>query len=294
MEDLGPAWFTIKKTTEKGETEIGVKRTDLIIKGAQGYNLYCSHFEPTSAKPGVIEESKEIKPRPCVIYLHGNCSSRLEGMEIIDYILPMDMSVFCFDFAGCGMSEGEFISLGWHERDDLEKVVEYLRSIPDRVSSIGLWGRSMGAVTALMYAEKDLSIGGMVIDSPYSDLKLLVKDLAKNNTKIPALLVSGALKFVKHSVKKRAGFDLSTVKPSAHVGHCFVPALFGIADDDEMVPPNHHGELLYEKFGGDKNILHFTGGHNGERPKFFMNSASIFLQNTLRPKIADIVQPVLH
>ncbi len=210
-------------------------------------------------------------------------------MDIIDYILPIDMSVFCFDFAGCGMSEGEFISLGWHERDDLEKVVEYLRSIPDRVSSIGLWGRSMGAVTALMYAEKDLSIGGMVIDSPYSDLKLLVKDLAKNNTKIPALLVSGALKFVKHSVKKRAGFDLSTVKPSAHVAHCFVPALFGIADDDEMVPPNHHGELLYEKFGGDKNLLHFTGGHNGERPKFFMNSAAIFLQNTLRPKIADIV-----
>jgi hypothetical protein len=37
----------------------------------------------------------------------------------------------------------------------------------------------MGAVTALMYAEKDLSIAGMVLDSPFSDLKLLVKDLAR-------------------------------------------------------------------------------------------------------------------
>ena len=37
----------------------------------------------------------------------------------------------------------------------------------------------MGAVTALMYSERDLNIGGMVLDSPFSDLKLLVKDLAK-------------------------------------------------------------------------------------------------------------------
>ena len=194
----------------------------------------------------------------------------------------MNMSVFCFDFAGCGMSEGEYVSLGYHESDDLEIVVDYLRKLPGRVSTIGLWGRSMGAVTALMYAEKDLSIGGMVLDSPFSDLKVLVKDLAKSNTKAPSLVISGALKFVKASVQKRAGFDLTTVKPIAHVGHCYVPALFAVAKDDELVTPGHHGELLYEKYAGDKNIVKFEGGHNGERPNFFMDSASIFLQNTLR------------
>ena len=54
----------------------------------------------------------------------------------------------------------------------------------------------MGAVTALMYSERDLNIGGMVLDSPFSDLKLLVKDLAKTYSNIPSLLISGALKFV--------------------------------------------------------------------------------------------------
>jgi hypothetical protein len=38
------------------------------------------------------------------------------------------------------------------------------------VSTIGLWGRSMGAVTALMYADYDPSIGGLVLDSPFSNL----------------------------------------------------------------------------------------------------------------------------
>jgi dienelactone hydrolase len=67
------------------------------------------------------------------------------------------------------MSEGDYISLGWYERDDLAVVVEYLRGT-GKVSTIGLWGRSMGAVTALLHGDRDPSIAGMVLDSPFSDL----------------------------------------------------------------------------------------------------------------------------
>ena len=44
---------------------------------------------------------------------------------------------------GCGISEGEYISLGYYERNDLDCVIQYLRDHKD-VSTIGLWGRSMG------------------------------------------------------------------------------------------------------------------------------------------------------
>lgn len=201
--------------------------------------MECSHFEPTGLATEESEASCQnmMGPIPCVIYLHGNCASRLEALSLVDHILPMGMSLFCFDFAGCGLSEGEFVSLGWHERDDLEIVVDFLRKQKTKVSTIGLWGRSMGAVTALMYAEKDLSIGGMVLDSPFSDLKVLVKDLAKTHSNVPSVLVNGALTFVKNSVKKRAHFDISNVKPLSHADHCYVPALFGVATDDELISP---------------------------------------------------------
>ena len=160
-------------------------RTDITITNPRNLKLQCSFWEPkvTNYKP------------PCVIYLHGNCSSRVEALSVIECILPLGMSVFSFDFAGCGLSDGDFISLGWHERDDLETIIDYLRSI--KISSIGLWGRSMGAVTALMYAERDLSIGGMVLDSPYSDLKLLIRDVAIYDMNIPSHMVHGVLKFIK-------------------------------------------------------------------------------------------------
>ncbi len=52
---------------------------------------------------------------PCVIYLHGNCSSRIEGQQAAKVLLPMGMTVFTFDFSGCGRSDGEWVTLGYKE-----------------------------------------------------------------------------------------------------------------------------------------------------------------------------------
>lgn len=144
---------------------------------------------------------------PCVIYMHGNSSARVEALESVTVLLPANITVFCFDFAGCGHSEGEYISLGWYEREDLQIIVEYLRK-ERRVSTIGLWGRSMGAATALLYADRDPSIAGMVLDSPFSKLSDLTDELAKTYTKIPNLLVKGVMKLIRSSVKSKAKFDI--------------------------------------------------------------------------------------
>lgn len=105
--------------------------------------------------------------------MHGNSSCRLEALDLVQYVLQANMTLFCFDFPGCGRSEGEFISLGWYERDDVNVIVNYLRA-ERKVNTVGLWGRSMGAATALLHANRDPSIAGMVVDSGFADLKQLV------------------------------------------------------------------------------------------------------------------------
>lgn len=59
------------------------------------------------------------------------------------------------------MSDGEYVSLGYWEKQDVAAVVEYLRGT-GRITTIGLWGRSMGAVTALLYSREDPSVAAMV------------------------------------------------------------------------------------------------------------------------------------
>ena len=70
----------------------------------------------------------------------------------VSMLLPANVTVVALDFAGSGLSEGEYISLGWYERDDVKVVTDYLRE-SGRTSTIGLWGRSMGAATALLHAD---------------------------------------------------------------------------------------------------------------------------------------------
>ena len=143
-----------------------------------------------------------------MIYLHGNSSARVEALPQLAPCLSIGASVFAFDFAGSGQSEGEWVSLGHWERDDLATVIEHLSSPTRRVlwlkharvcvrsvarasrrrllrnrrrrrsresvSTIGLWGRSMGAVTALLHTARDPSIAAMVCDSAFADLEQLV------------------------------------------------------------------------------------------------------------------------
>ena len=86
-----------------------------------------------------------------VVYMHGNAGCLVEGMEYYrDLVLEKGMNFFAFDFSGCGNSEGDWVTLGWKERADLATVIDYLRS-SGTVSKIGLWGRSMGAVTSILY-----------------------------------------------------------------------------------------------------------------------------------------------
>jgi len=144
--------------------------------------------------------------------MHGNSSSRVEAVDIAPFVLGANMTLFCFDFAGCGKSEGEFISLGWHERDDVNVIVNYLRE-HRKVNTIGLWGRSMGAATALLHSNRDHSIAGMVLDSAFADLRQLVGELARTHTKVPGFLVSTALSLIRGSVSSRADFDIYNLKP---------------------------------------------------------------------------------
>jgi len=100
-------------------------------------------------------------PLPCIVYMHGNSSARMEALPQLSLCLSLGITMVALDFAGSGHSEGDFVSLGYFEKDDLKYVIEYLRA-SGRVSRIALWGRSMGAVTALMHGERDPSLAAMV------------------------------------------------------------------------------------------------------------------------------------
>merc|ERR1740138_913399 len=254
MSDMGTEKFRIGRKI--------YKREDIQLTNSRGHVLECSHFRPYDVPPG-CGMARDANGRlcegdgkvPCVIYLHGNRSSRLEALDTLHELLPRNISVFCLDFSGSGKSEGEYISLGHYEEQDLEAVVQYLRS-SSHTSSVGIWGRSMGGATAVLRAAKDRTLAGCVIDSAFSDLPTVAREVAKTlSPRVPDFLLSMALQSVRGEIQARANFDIEELLPIRHAPVASSPALFVVAKEDGFIPPHHTYDLHRAWGGSDKKLV---------------------------------------
>jgi len=234
--------------------------------------MKASFIEPTQP----FRVNKEM---PVVIYLHGNSSSRMEGMKVASEILHRGINLFIFDFAGCGLSEGEYISLGWYEKDDLKTVVDFVQKLPG-VGKVGLWGRSMGAVTALFFAQSDNRISAACYDSPFSDFVKLTKDVIKKYVYIPNFLFETILIFVRRTIQEKNGFDIYKLIPIKCAKEIHIPGFFVHAINDELVSSDHTMEI-FNSYAGEKILNICEGNHNTKRPKNIQERIGAFFSKHL-------------
>uniref|UniRef100_A0A6B2L2K4 Serine aminopeptidase S33 domain-containing protein n=1 Tax=Arcella intermedia TaxID=1963864 RepID=A0A6B2L2K4_9EUKA len=288
--DLGPNQL---KITGKDYT-----RTDFNIfkiKNCDGLNIACSLYQPFDPK-----EKGPLPTKTCVIYLHGNAGCRLDAMDCLDLVSFYDLSLCCFDFCGCGLSEGDFVTLGWNEKHDIEVVMEYLIE-HEKFSSFILWGRSMGAVSILLYLDllgkeqpKKLEpILGVILDSPFSNLYTLASELAQSQGKwIVTPLVSLGLYGLRKAIRKKVNFDIKEMDLLPIVGKLTTPALFLHGKDDDFVIPEHSAKLFKSYGSTQKTYQLVKGTHNCCRGSDFYDHASVFIFNTLNAaKLTEKKEP---
>ena len=278
----------IRPPKEKyNESELGNKtfyyQNKKIIRS--DYNILVTKKNIIKSSFFQITNSNEEKLHlPLIIYLHGNCSSRLEGLYLLPFLIPYNINLFVYDFAGCGLSEGEFISLGFHEKNDLKIIINFLFKFP-HVKKIGLWGHSMGAATSLMYTPLDNRIKCVCSDSSFSEFFVLAKELAKKKINFPDVILNGVLNVLKNTIKNKNNFDINEINPLNDVKKINVPVFFVHAMKDELINLEHSLKL-YENCSvedGKKFILICEGSHNSIRPKNVIekicNFFNIYLNN---------------
>lgn len=256
---------------------VAYRRVDVDLEGALGQLLRCSLYEP---------EIRGADPSPCVIYLHGNSGSRCDAIDAVRLLLPAGISVFALDLGGSGISEGEHVTLGVRETLDVAVVVAHLRR-GGRVDRVGIWGRSMGAVTALLYANRDPSIAGIVLDSPFSSLTALMSELvddffSASYIAAPRAATRLALGWMRSSIKARAGFDIHDLDVLRTVATTHCPALFAHGADDDFIRPAH-SRALRDAYAGEKEFLVFDGDHNSPRPTPFFDATLVFFTRAMYP-----------
>lgn len=251
-------------------------RHPLVIENKRNQHIIGSLFHTADS---------ELKPGPCVIYLHGNASAQLEGQFLVPNFCPYDIYVFVYDAVGCGCSDGDYISLGYYEKQDIEEIMEFLNA-NFNLGPFALWGRSMGAATAVL--AKSRLLQSIVVDSAYTSIPSLVEAIAKS-IGVPRFVIPTALWYLRNKVENIAKFDFSQVSPLESAKTARIPAVFGHAVQDQFVPYQMGLRIFHNYRCNDKIFVSFEKGkHNSRRDADWIRTSVEFVMTRFGMEVYDI------
>jgi fermentation-respiration switch protein FrsA (DUF1100 family) len=219
-----------------------------------------------------------------IIMVHGNGYNRNDpeiGMlDIAASLVDRDFSVLMFDLHGFGESEGNTVSGGYYEKQDLEGAVAYVKG--QGFQSIGVLGFSMGAVASLLAAAEDTEIDAVVSDSSYADLNDIMEPEFSKRTKAPRFF----LRPILFMVRVMFGVDFTAVRPVAVVSQIAPrPVFFIHGEADDMISVDHAERLLAASQNtGDQLWIVPQTGHTQafkEYPEEFISRVTFFFDESL-------------
>ena len=101
----------------------------------------------------------------------------------------------------------------------------------------------MGAVTAITYASLEpFRISKMILDSPFSSFRQLVKEVVNTKTGLPDFLFASILDKIEEKIKSKTSFNLMNIDLKANIkekGMKSIPCMFLISKDDKLIKPSH-------------------------------------------------------
>jgi pimeloyl-ACP methyl ester carboxylesterase len=186
---------------------------------------------------------------PHLIFVHGIGGQRTaDGALELASILARDSgyNVLVFDLRAHGTSDGDQVSGGYFEQDDVLGAYDFLRSRGAQPGRIGLLGFSMGAGIAIMAAADEPGIGAVIADSPFAEIGDLIAQETARKTPMPKAIVPGFLPAARVFADVFYGIDLGDLRPERDVSLLAYPVLVIHGEADERIPVSH-GRRVAEK-----------------------------------------------
>lgn len=242
------------------KTQIG-RGADVTFRSSDNLQLAGWYFPGTNGK--------------AIMFVHGagnqNRANEVYGTpEIAKYFLEKGYTILLFDLRGSGESQMARISFGQYEANDVAGAFAYLKTQEFKSESIGIIGDSLGAIATVMAADSIKDAGGIVLDSPATDVKPIVSYIMKDEHSVPYFL-DPAIYFWAKTLYK---IDVDTVKPIDHiVTLAETPLLFLHGEKDTLIPPVNSAELLAKVNKGTRVL--FPGAKHVET---FKTNPGLYLQ----------------
>ena len=200
-------------------------------------------------------------PAPAVILSHGHGRSRAELLPHANFLHRAGYAVLLFDYRHRGSSEGDEVTMGLREQDDLLGALDELATRPEvDASRIALLGLSMGSVVGLLVAARDERIRALVAESPYASPDAIMTRALRHFYHLPSFPFAHVGRWL---IERRLGEPLDVPDAVAVVGEISPRPLFFIADEDDAVVGPEEAERLFRAADEPKRYWLIPGaGHS--------------------------------
>ena len=225
-----------------------------------------------------------------LICCHGIHDNRGQWLEQVARLHERSgYGALLFDFAGHGQSEGDTVTYGVRERDDVVAIITWLRARGDvNMDGLAIMGYSLGAIAATLAAATLPELRALVIESGFADLQHDIAQLFTRFTHLPAFPLAN---LVVWWGQRLADVRLSDIRPALMIGQVSPRATLIIADlHDELADEPYDGERLFAAAGEPKELWQVEdAGHvqaYWRRPEEWVARVGDFLDRYLVAPVA--------
>lgn len=209
------------------------KRETLEIVSRDGYLLQGEYIHNISA------DRSGGKPTDVVILSHGYGGTGYNDLLIFaDFYGRAGFDILLIDQRAHGKSEGNMITFGAREQDDMTRWIRAAIEIAGDDSRILLHGWSMGAAIVYLAAANGLpsQVKGIVYDCGYNAAEAEFFHIAKQTMPLPPAILYYIIKFMNPWCRVIGGFDMKESSPILAAKNMRLPILFVHGEGDDIVP----------------------------------------------------------
>jgi len=235
-------WIPWQKTASR--THPGVRR---VLGIDQEFRVDVgTPDEPLELLVQIVDPADAAPPHGTVLVLHGVVSSGRAMLPHARRLAQQGYRAVLVDLRGHGKSDGQYLTYGVRESDDLMRVIDALESRRLTAGRLGVLGVSYGATTAIHLAGKDSRIDSVVAVAPFSTMRDVVPDFGR--TVLPgvgSLVSDQALDAGVDEAGRQGDFDPNLADACAAIQKTQARVLVIHGEEDWMVP-TYHGKRLHE------------------------------------------------
>lgn len=212
------------------------------------------------------------------IVLHGYRSEPESVLTIGENFSNEGYNVLIPSMRACADSEGEYVGMGWLDKEDLKCWINLILS-KNGNAEIVLHGSSMGAATVLMASGDELpsNVKTIIADSSYTSVWDIFASEAKARFGLPSFPILNMFQIVANV---KAGYDIKEASALEQVKNSKTPILFIHGDMDDFVPVSMC-EKLFDSANCEKDKLIVNGaGHTDAKyrePEIYYNKIFEFV-----------------